>query len=194
MNSRGSKTLHIFIFVIVMGTVSGIFLVGVNLWTAPLIAKNEEIKIKSAVLDVLEIPYTKPDLLNVFQEKVREIKKERVILYKGPDEAVAFEFYGPGLWGPVFGFVSINSDLKTIRTIKILHQEETPGLGARIAEAAYLNQFRNKEFLPKLLFVPQGKSSAKNEVDAITGATGSSRALERLLNETLQKNISMLQK
>ncbi|HBU08136.1 MAG TPA: hypothetical protein DEA99_02835, partial [Candidatus Omnitrophica bacterium] len=36
------------------------------------------------------------------------------------------------------------------------------------------------------------KAKANNEVDAITGATGSSRALERLLNETIQKKLKEL--
>jgi len=188
------KALRILIFVIVMGTVSSALLVGVNSFTAPLISKNEELKIKSAVLEVLEIPYDKQNILTVFKDKVKVLKKDNYTFYASPEGSVAFEFYGPGLWGPISGTASINSDLKTIKTIKILHQEETPGLGARIAEFSFLKQFRGKEFLPKLLFTPEGKASAKNEVDAITGATGSSKALEKLLNETLQKNISLLKK
>ena len=55
-----------------------------------------------------------------------------------------------------------------------------------------MNQFKNKGFVPSLVFTPAGSARANNEVDAITGATGSSRALEKLLNETIQKNISRL--
>lgn len=181
------KQLKILIFVIVMGTVSAVLLVGVNSFTAPLISKNEEFKLKSAVLDVLEIPYRSNEALSTFEKKVKISNVDKYTFYNSADGTVAFEFYGPGLWGPISGMASINSDLKTLKIIKILHQEETPGLGARIAENSFLSQFRNKEFLPKLLFMPQGKASAKNEVDAITGATGSSKALEKLLNETLQK-------
>ena len=183
---------RIFIFVVVMGTVSSALLVGLEAFTSPLIAKNEELKIKSATLDVLEIPYDKTNALATFGEKVKALQIEKDTFYRSADGTIAFEFRGPGLWGPIYGIASISSDLKTIRTIKILYQEETPGLGARIAEAAFLKQFRGKEFFPKLLFVAQGRSSAKNEVDAITGATGSCKALEKLLNETLQKNAAML--
>lgn len=183
---------RIFIFVVVMGTVSSALLVGLEAFTSPLIAKNEELKSKSAALDVLEIPYDKTNALATFGEKIKTLQIGKDTFYRSPDGTIAFEFRGPGLWGPIYGIASISSDLKTIRTIKILHQEETPGLGARITEAAFLKQFRGKEFFPKLLFVAQGRSSAKNEVDAITGATGSSRALEKLLNETLQKNAAML--
>lgn len=186
------QALRIIIFVVIMGTVSGVLLVGVNAFTAALISKNEELKLKSAVLDVLEITYDKESIESVFDKSIKVIKKDNFAFYESVEKAVAFEFNGPGLWGPIYGIASINSDLKTIKTIKILHQEETPGLGARIAEISFLKQFRAKEFLPKLSFVPPGKASAKNEVDAITGATGSCRALEKLLNDTLEKNVALL--
>lgn len=188
------KSLRIFIFVISMGTVSGGLLVGVNSFTSPRIAKNEELKLKSSVLDVLEIPYEHKNVFTIFNAQIKVLEIDKYKFYSSQDGNIAFEFYGPGLWGPISGIASVNPDLKTIKTIKILHQEETPGLGGRIAEKDFLSQFRGKEFLPKLLFMPQGKASARNEVDAITGATGSSRALEKLLNDTLQKNISLLQK
>lgn len=175
-----------------MGTVSSALLVGVNSLTAKQIAMNEELKLKSSVLDVLEIAYQKEDALGLFDTKVKVIEKDAKKFYRGPDDAVAFEFQGPGLWGPIHGIASINSDLKTIRTLKILHQEETPGLGARITEKEYLGQFKNKEFVPQLIFMPEGKAKANNEVDAVTGATLTSKALERLLNETIQKNIAIL--
>lgn len=186
------KALKIIIFVIVMGTVSSALLVGVNSFTLPKVTKNEELKLKSAVLDAFEIPYDKINIIAVFDSKVKSIKVDNKVFYRSSDGSVAFEFIGPGLWGPIKGIASVNPDLRTIKIIKILYQEETPGLGGRIAEIAFLKQFRGKEFLPKLVFVGEGKSSAKNEVDAITGATGSSRALEKLLNETLNKNMEAL--
>lgn len=186
------KALKIIIFVVIMGTVSSALLVGINSFTEPLISKNEELKLKSAVLDVLEIPYDKLTVFDIFKDKVRVSAADKTKFFISSDGIAAFEFYGPGLWGPISGVASINSDLNTIKTIKILHQEETPGLGSRISEYSFLKQFRGKTFMPRLIFMPEGKASANNEVDAITGATGSSKALEKLLNGILQKNASLL--
>lgn len=186
------KALRIFIFVLVMGTVSGAMLVGISAFTSPLIQKNEEFALKSAVLDVLEVPHEKSNLVKIFDEQVKIIKKGNYIFYNAADGSVAFEFRGPGLWGPIAGMISLEKDLKTVRKIKITYQEETPGLGARIAEVNYLKQFKNKEISPRLVFVPEGKSSGKNQVDAITGATGSSRAFEKLINENVQKYLTAL--
>ncbi|MDQ1316945.1 MAG: Na+-transporting NADH:ubiquinone oxidoreductase subunit [Candidatus Poribacteria bacterium] len=184
--------LNILIFCIVMGTASGALLVGVNTITSVQISKNEELKLKSSVLDVLGVAYTKDDVLAVFKDNAEEVKKGEWTLYQGKDKSVAFEFSGPGVWGAIYGLVCINPDHKTIRNIKILHQEETPGLGARIAEKEYLNQFKNKEAMPSLVFMPAGRSKANNEVDMITGATYSSKALEKLLNATIQSRLSLL--
>lgn len=186
------KALRIILFVLAMGTVSSVMLVGVNSFTAPLIFKNEELKLKSAVLDALELTYEKGNAVSIFNDKVRVLDIDKIKFFISNDGAIAFEFYGAGLWGPISGVACINPDLKSIRAIKILYQEETPGLGARIAEHSFLKQFQGKEFFPKLIFTAEGKSSANNEVDAITGATGSSNALEKLLNETLQKNAGLL--
>lgn len=188
------KTLKIFIFVMVMGTAAGGLLAGVDSFTRSTIERNKDLKLKSAVLDVLEIGYDKENILSVFGDNVKEKRIDKYVFYTSKDGAVAFKFEGPGLWGLIAGIASVNPDLKTIQTIKIIHQEETPGLGGRIGEEGFLGQFRGKEFFPKIVFMPQGKASGKNEVDAITGATGSSKALEKLLNEALQKNIEAFKK
>lgn len=185
------QALRIIIFVIVMGTAAGALLVGVNLYTAPLIAKNEELKLKSSVLDALEISYDKSKIISVFDDKVEVLNRANSAFYVASDGILAFGFYGPGLWGPISGIISLEKDLKTIRKLKVTHQEETPGLGGRIAEEVYLKQFKNKEVLPRIVFMPEGKSSKKNEVDSITGATGSSRAFEKLINENVQKYLSV---
>jgi len=99
---------------------------------------------------------------------------------------VAFAYSGSGLWGPNSGIVALNPDLSTLKGVTILHQEETPGLGSRIAEADYLDQFRGKDFTAGLKLVPEGRSSASNEIDAITGATLSPKAFLDILNANLR--------
>lgn len=184
------KAIKILVFVIVMGTFSSAMLVGVNSFTKPLIEKNEEIKLKTSILDAFDVSYSLADVLKVFEGQVRVLEKRGVTFYNSLDGAVAFEFNGPGLWGGISGIVCLEKDLNTIRKIKITHQEETPGLGSRIAESDFLKQFKKKVISPRLIFMPEGKAANNNEVDAITGATGTSRAFEKLINENLQKYLA----
>ncbi|MFQ5681087.1 MAG: FMN-binding protein [Candidatus Omnitrophota bacterium] len=181
------KSLKIIVFVVCLGLASGGLLVALNDYTAPIIAKNEDLKFKSSLLDALDIDYSRSGADAAFEANVEELSHNGLTVYRYLDKAVAFEFRGPGLWGPISGILSMTPYLDTILNIKILHQEETPGLGGRIVEQGFLKQFRGKKVSPSLVFRPQGKAVLDNEVDAITGATGTSKALERLLNETITR-------
>jgi len=69
--------------------------------------------------------------------------------------------------------------------MRILSQAETPGLGGRIVEQAFLNSFEEAEIRPQLKLV---KFSTKpNEVDAISGATKTSNFLEVIVNKAVVK-------
>jgi electron transport complex protein RnfG len=92
---------------------------------------------------------------------------DEVVYYKAKDKeqrliGVAFKTTGKGYSSDIVTMVGMSID-GTIKTIKVLSQNETPGLGARVSEEAFTNQFKNKRDL--------------NEVSAITGATISSRAV-----------------
>lgn len=188
------SALKILAFCLIMGTVSSALIVGINAWTSVRIAKYEELKLKSSVLDVLEIPYIESNIIDIFNANVNVTEKGKKPIYKGKDGAIAFEFKGSGVWGEIYGIISLNPDLYTIRNIKIIHQEETPGLGSRIADKEYLKWFKNKTIYPKLVFLPAGMAKEDNEVDIITGATYSSKALERILNKAIIDVIVLLNK
>ncbi|MCM8832350.1 MAG: FMN-binding protein [Candidatus Omnitrophica bacterium] len=186
------EKIKIIFFVIFLGIVSGSLLLGVNKFTEKRILQNQQLKIKKAVLDVFEIPYKKEDIETVFNQNIEIVKLDGVSFYISKNEkAVAFEFSGSGLWGPIHGVIAINNDMETIKGISIIHQEETPGLGGRIAEKDYLAQFKGKKFLPEIKIVPPGKSTGENQVDAITGATGTSKSFETLLNTNIQKKLNL---
>ncbi|MBI4650238.1 FMN-binding protein [Candidatus Desantisbacteria bacterium] len=126
------SAFRILIFVIIMGTVSGVLLIGVNSYTSIFIAKNDELKLKSSILDALEISYEKSKVIDIFNSQIQVLNKSNHTFYIASDKSIAFEFHGPGLWGPISGIISLEKDLKTIRKLKITYQEETPGLGGRI--------------------------------------------------------------
>ncbi len=91
--------------------------------------------------------------------------------------------YGAGLWGPVWGYIALDSDLRTIVGAYFDHESETPGLGAKIKDnPEFREQFVGKQvdFSADPVFeIVKGSSTAdkKNAVDAITGATMTSKGL-----------------
>ena len=89
------------------------------------------------------------------------------------------EFIGAAIIGITYkgfsGLIKIMVGFKpdgTIQNIEVLEQKETPGLGTKIKDEKFLNQFRNKNPLSFNLKVTKDGG----EVDALTGSTITSRA------------------
>ena len=96
--------------------------------------------------------------------------------------------YGAGLWGPIWGYIGFEGDLKTIKAVCFGHKGETPGLGAKIAdEPAFAEAFIGQEVgSGNILFEvakPANRQTEKNGVDAISGATITCQALGKTLNQ-----------
>ncbi len=88
--------------------------------------------------------------------------------------------YGAGLWGPIWGYIALAEDGKTIVGAIFDHKGETPGLGAKIAEAPFYLSFKGKALSDgePVFAVEKGKHEGEPScVDAISGATITSRAL-----------------
>lgn len=173
------------LFILALGSVSTILLVGIRNYTLPRIKQYQEDKLKKTILVAAGVSFNEDNFNEVFNEKISLVTKEQTHFYLSPDRLHIFKFEGRGLWGMIKGVITMDPDLVTIRNIKIIAQEETPGLGARIAEEAYLDQFKGKRVVPQLMLVLRRKAIDANEVDAISGATMSSDALVNILNEAI---------
>ena len=112
--------------------------------------------------------------------------------------------YGKGLWGPIWGYISLEPEKYTnpkgtesTRYREIYgaffdHKAETPGLGAEIATPGFQKQFRGKsiidaygKFLGIKVAKGGGNPEAPNEVDAISGGTITSKGVQAMLDTCL---------
>ena len=106
-------------------------------------------------------------------------------------ESVGFVAGGMGFWDRIEAVVVLSPDLERILNIQFLDQKETPGLGARIEEPWFTDQFKGLQVAwsaakdQRVLIGTSPSDNAPNEVDAITGATQTSMALMRFLNDEL---------
>ena len=106
-------------------------------------------------------------------------------------ESLGFVAGGMGFWDRIECVVVVSPDLQKILNVQFLDQKETPGLGARIEEPTFTDQFKGLELAwsdpqgQRILVGANPAPNAPNEVDAITGATQTSMALMRFLNEEL---------
>lgn len=112
--------------------------------------------------------------------------------------AVAFPFAGVGFWARITGLLALTPDLAKVTGMVILEQAETPGLGGRITEKEWLEKFKGLNVSPpaagaRFLYIGGGAPSNPQDprsgryVDAITGATQTSLAVGKFLDENLRQ-------
>ena len=186
--------LSMILFVLILGSSLTLALVTVDNVTREPIARNKVKKLRMSILSSLGLSYTPDNVEEAFSENVITKNIAGIDFYQSKDGGeMAFEFNGMGLWGPISGTIALTPDLQKIYGISIIHQEETPGLGSRIADPEFLDQLKGKNITNGLLVLPAGKKLADNEVHGITGATLSCKALEGILNAEIKKNVSMIE-
>jgi len=99
---------------------------------------------------------------------------------------------GAGLWGPIWGYIAISSDMKTVFGANFDHQGETPGLGAEINTDKFQKPFAGKTIFDQtglftsIIIAKTGeKSDPAHSVDAISGGTITSKGLQKMLYDDL---------
>ena len=99
---------------------------------------------------------------------------------------------GNGLWGPIWGYVALSSDMNTIYGANFDHSGETPGLGAEINTEKFQKPFIGKTIFDKaglftsIVIAKIGeKADPSHSVDAISGGTITSKALQKMLYDDL---------
>ena len=105
-------------------------------------------------------------------------------IYRGLDAngntaGIAMAFEANGYGGPIRMIVGVDPAARKLTQVKVLEHSETPGLGARITEPAFLRQFENKSI--------DDAFAAKQDVDAIAGATVSTIAVASTIKAALSE-------
>jgi Na+-transporting NADH:ubiquinone oxidoreductase subunit C len=108
---------------------------------------------------------------------------------------------GTGLWGPIWGFISLNDDKNTVYGASFGHEGETPGLGGEIDKPAFAQKFANKKIFDtngkftSIVIVKAGKTvQGQDYVDGISGGTITSRGVDAMLFSCLEEYVPFLTK
>ncbi len=110
---------------------------------------------------------------------------------------------GTGLWGPIYGYISIENDFNTVYGAFFSHKSETPGLGAEIAEKPFQDQFQGKKimsadnfFISVRVVKKAAKTTFSNEhrVDGISGGTITSNGADQMLQKSIEPYLKYFDK
>ncbi len=115
-----------------------------------------------------------------------------VYIYKpgGQPSAYVVPIEGYGLWDLMKGYIALDLDLDTVKGISFYEHKETPGLGARVEEDWFKEQFVGKKILQDGVLtsikIAKGHGSGgPHEVDGISGATLTGDGINDFLAEDL---------
>ncbi len=164
------------IFLAVIVFVAVVLLMYVNNITTAKILEQREAKIIA-------------QLENIFPDMDSYELRDEIYIVKKNNETIGYTFIarGRGYGGEISTLVGIDKDL-AIKEITVLSNTETPGLGTRITLASFSEQFKGLKSPDVVLSRDGGR------VDAITGATISSRAVTDSVKKELDKNIEIIKK
>ena len=168
--------------------------------TKSFIAENEKLFMQRAVLRAanLNVPTEKREVVASFNKHIKEIlnpdgtvrffqvyndKKQRV--------GSVIPYTGKGLWGTIRAVIGFESDCKTLTGVDFTSHNETPGLGGRISEAWFGEQFKGK-YGPFKMMPEKTRSNEPGAFDAITGATITSKAVLKMMNSVSEEVTSII--
>ena len=110
-----------------------------------------------------------------------------------------FPLAGQGLWGQIWGYLSVSADMNTVYGTSFGHKSETPGLGADIATVGFQNRFKGKKLFEGSDFVSVAVKKSGNTadnphaIDAISGATLTSEGVANMLLHSLSEYRSFME-
>ena len=197
MNKQGK--LYTIIFTFIVSFVFVFVLAFANSATEKRVAFNQELFEVRAFLNSMNIDYSSgEDAVSKF-ENLEKITIQDTTLYStniNNEKVYAYKFSGNALWGTVVGVLAVNKDVTRIIGLDIISHNETPGLGGRIEEKWFRDQFRNEKISKdgiKMKIGGEGDYNHSNsEFDSITGATRTSESMQKIINDTIKKFRSLL--
>lgn len=184
--------------IIFMSVITAIFtfvLAYLNYSTAERVAFLQDNDLRQKILYVFDIPVASEDpeeIEEIFNEHIKEDNSIEPPVYyteeNGEISAYAIPIDGAGLWGSIDAYVGISSDFTKVIGLEFIKHEETPGLGGRISEPEFLNQFRELDISNPVgseyvIFNP----APGGNLDAISGATLTSQAVRNMINADIHE-------
>jgi electron transport complex protein RnfG len=186
------SSLRLVLTLAIAGLVSGIAIIGIYESTLPTITANKARELREAVFKVLPGVAQMQPL--VYRDRklvvVNVPDKDEPVIYGGYDDQGEFMGYampaaGPGFQDTIAILYGYKPEQKMVVGMEVLESRETPGLGDKIyKDLEFVGGFSALSTEPEIVAVKKGTKSKPNEIDAITGATISSKAIVRIINET----------
>ncbi len=222
---------YIFIYASVMVIIVALVLSSAAMFLGPLQERNMRIEKMQNILSSINVEASKAEAEQKFNKYIVEsklvntngeavdgdafaidlrdenrkpIEQRRLPMFLGNVDGKTYYIVplrGKGLWGAIWGYLSLEADLVTIAGVNLDHASETPGLGAEIADRGFEQQFSGKRifdengvFKPVMVIRGGAPADDLHGVDAISGGTITSNGVSNMMQSGLEGYVSYFKK
>ena len=203
MKLNTNSNIYTFVYMTVVVIIVAVLLAVVSQALAPKQQANILLDKQKQILGALKVDYTNADPAEVYYTLVQDTLKygEQEVYVANLNGATKYilPLSGKGLWGGIGGYLALDEDKNTIYGVNFNHESETPGLGAKIVEPEFRNQFEGKHIrnaegaVVSVAVLKAGKhAEGQEQVDAISGATITSSGVSTMLEVNLTEYAEFL--
>ncbi|HNX75096.1 MAG TPA: FMN-binding protein [Candidatus Rifleibacterium sp.] len=193
------------LFTVVVTAIFVSMVSGVNALLIDRITANRTIARQKVILNLfgLTVPASEQQIPAQFAAGITRVSfparpdAECYKLTQASDGLFVVAFTGQGFWDNISGFIALDLKNRLVKGLEFTQHGETPGLGGRISEPEFKARFNGKPFTTLrpdgrwLKLVAEKTASKPDEVDGITGATGTSNAIEKIVNHTISNFLTL---
>ena len=201
MKLNTNSNTYIIIYSTIMVVIVAFLLAFVSQTLKPMQDANVALDTEKQILNSLNLRGLSDEEAHATYEKIvtfDEAQNVYVCTLENGEVKYVLPLKGQGMWGGISCFLAIDSDKNTVYGAYFNHESETAGLGAEIKDnAGWQAKFQGKKIFADgddtkiALSVVKAVNDATT-VDAVTGATVTSTAVSKMLQDQLTKYMDFL--
>lgn len=198
MKLNTNSNIYTFVYMTVVVIIVAVLLALANQSLKPRQEANILLDKQKQILGALKVDYSAGNPAEIYMVLVNDTltygDKEVYVADLNGETKYILPLSGKGLWGGIGGYLALDEDKNTIYGVNFNHESETPGLGAKIVEMPFREQFEGKHIrnaaneVVSVAVLKAGKhADGQEQVDAISGATITSSGVSTMLEVNLEE-------
>lgn len=206
MKFNTNSNIYTFVYMTIVVVIVAVVLAFANQVLKPLQDANVQLDKQKQILGALKVDFAGQDPAAVYDgiiaaKDTLHYGENEVYVAHLNDSTIKYvlPLSGKGLWGGIGGYLALDEDKNTIYGVNFNHEGETPGLGAKIVESKFREQFEGKHIrnaaneVVSVAVLKSGKhAEGQEQVDAISGATITSAGVSTMLETNLAEYAEFL--
>ena len=181
--AKSFSNSYIFIYSAVLVVVAALILTVVSVSLKPLQTRNQQAETKQMILKTIGVEATRDNAAELYKQYITDVDSGQgtPCPYYEYDGGIVLPLKGTGLWGPIWGYLALDSTSTVVGAV-FDHKGETPGLGGEIATDKFAARFIGKKMDTQAIHLKKNADHGNPyEVDAISGGTMTSNGVTAML-------------